>query len=210
MVWAIQKIKNNPGLKGEKAVVIEVKLEALESAFLNLDSRQGLNRLELFLESLESQGIQVNKSSFDEPSKLRCFLLSLLPDTIWLVQKNFKFKNRFDRSSLFNLSQKRGIIMDNFLLDKEKAMEIAKQLGLDVSFDNSVGGVKTTESETIQSFKDFFPELNYFKEITRYVTKREETLDELAKCIKVEVKVTRMPVISEISFSESSAFIVAA
>lgn len=101
MVWAIQKIKNNPGLKGEKAVVIEVKLEALESAFLNLDSRQGLNRLESFLERLESQGIQVNKSSFDEPSKLRCFLLSLLPDTIWLVQKNFKIKSRFDDSSLF-------------------------------------------------------------------------------------------------------------
>ncbi len=101
-IWAKNKVARHPKFKGETPCVIEVILESEEPKFLNLDTRKGLTILEEHLNFLKEQGIQIECSSLGNmPMKIRCFILSLLPDNIWMVQRTFDTQSRFDRNDMF-------------------------------------------------------------------------------------------------------------
>jgi hypothetical protein len=100
--WAKNKVTRQTKFKGETPCVIEVILETEESKFLNLDSRKGLTILEKHLKSLKDQGVEIECSSFENmPPKIRCFILSLLPDDIWMIQRTFESPSRFDTNEMF-------------------------------------------------------------------------------------------------------------
>ena len=103
-VWASVKVKNDPKFKGENPSVIEVFLESKNTNFLNLDTRAGLLRLYSYLQLFNDEGLLITANSdiADLPAKLRCYLLSLLPDEIWMIQRTFKVERSiFDYSELF-------------------------------------------------------------------------------------------------------------
>lgn len=103
-VWAKKKVEKNRRFSGQLPRVIEVFLEAKESNFLNLDTRTGLIRLLVFFDQLKKQGLTIEGNEDIErlPAKIRSFLLSLLPETIWMIQRTFKVeKSIFDGSKLF-------------------------------------------------------------------------------------------------------------
>lgn len=96
-LWAKNKVKNHETYKGQKPYVVEVYIKVSDSRFLNLDSRVGLTRLESFLENLENQGLLVLTGEDENtPDKVRCFILSLLPEFIWVIQRTFDVKSKFD------------------------------------------------------------------------------------------------------------------
>ncbi|MGD6968745.1 hypothetical protein ACQCVP_20205 [Rossellomorea vietnamensis] len=96
--WARSKVKNHETFKGQRPYVIEVYIQVKESNFLNLDSRKGLESLESYLDMFEQEGLQVNIDDEQKDSnKVRCYLLSLLPDSIWVIQRTFDVKSRFDK-----------------------------------------------------------------------------------------------------------------
>jgi hypothetical protein len=101
--WAKNKVKRHNKFRGETPCVIEVLLEVNELNFLNLDTRRGLDYLKDFLSFLKTKGVKIEPTSYDNiPEKIRCFLLSLLPEEIWLIQKTFhNIPSRFDEEELF-------------------------------------------------------------------------------------------------------------
>ncbi|WP_404427265.1 hypothetical protein LG296_01475 [Ureibacillus chungkukjangi] len=105
--WAISKVTNSSDYKGETPYVIEVILEAIEENVLNLDSRKGLNYLDSHIKKLRSEGIVIEYNENDEKSsaKVRCFLLSLVSDEIWMIQRSFPVKSIFDKKELFSQMQ---------------------------------------------------------------------------------------------------------
>lgn len=51
-------------------------------------------------QEFEIQGLLVIDNKQD-PEKIRCFVLSLLPDSIWMIQRTFNVdKSKFDKSEL--------------------------------------------------------------------------------------------------------------
>jgi hypothetical protein len=71
--------------------------------------------------------------------------------------------------------------MKDFNLDRQKALELATELGLEVSFDSEKPGVYILNNgdETFYKFQDFFPEIfNYTLDV--YVTKETNNLEELS------------------------------
>lgn len=104
LLWAEYKIKNCPEFKGDNPCVIEVFLVSRDSSFLNLDTRIGLLRLASFFQQYKEQGLLVIADANVEelPAKLRCYLLSLLPEEIWMIQRTFKVERSiFDQSEIF-------------------------------------------------------------------------------------------------------------
>jgi hypothetical protein len=69
---------------------------------LNLDTRSGMSSLAFFIEKLEKEGLII-KIRHDNSSqeKTRCYIMSLLPDSIWIIQRTFEVKSMFDRSKYF-------------------------------------------------------------------------------------------------------------
>jgi hypothetical protein len=98
-LWAKYKIKKYPC---ERPSVIEVTIRTREANFLNLDTRSGMSSLAFFIEKLEKEGLII-KIRHDNSSqeKTRCYIMSLLPDSIWIIQRTFEVKSMFDRSKYF-------------------------------------------------------------------------------------------------------------
>lgn len=103
IIWAKNKVRNHTKFRGETPFVIEVILESNESNFLNLDARRGLDFLKEFLNLLKAEGMKIEASSFENiPAKIRCFILSLLPPDIWMIQRTFhNLPSYFDKDELF-------------------------------------------------------------------------------------------------------------
>lgn len=103
IIWAKNKVKNHVKFRGETPFVIEVILESNESNFLNLDTRKGLDLLKNFLNFLKEEGMIIETSSFENiHAKIRCFILSLLPPDVWMIQRTFHdIPSRFDHDELF-------------------------------------------------------------------------------------------------------------
>ncbi|HDR8159480.1 TPA: hypothetical protein QC072_002307 [Bacillus cereus] len=92
-----------------------------------------------------------------------------------------------------------------FSLDKKKAAELAKQLGLKVSFGSEESGIKIkkNEVEELFDFNDFFPELE--DDFNSFVTKDQGVLKDVQNKILVHsVKVTE----SKVSLPKNSKRIV--
>ena len=88
-----------------------------------------------------------------------------------------------------------------FSLDKKKAAELAKQLGLKLNFESEESGIKIkkNEVEEIFDFDDFFPELD--ADFNNFVTKDQGVLKDVQNKILVHsVKVTE----SKVSFPKNS------
>lgn len=104
--WALSKVENFRPFRGEKPYLIEVNLNSNEENFLNLDTRRGLNYLLDHIKSLKSEGMEIE---YDEDKlvsgvKVRCFVLSLVPDDIWMIQRTFRVKSKlFDRNKLISI-----------------------------------------------------------------------------------------------------------
>lgn len=97
--WAKNKVRNHGSYRGQKPFVVEVNIKVNESNFLNLDTRKGLEDLDLFLEEFERQGLSITTTDETKPEKVRCYLLSLLPDSLWVIQRTFDVKSkRFDEN----------------------------------------------------------------------------------------------------------------
>jgi hypothetical protein len=79
--------------------------------------------------------------------------------------------------------------MKDFNLDSQKALELATELGLEVSFDSEKPGVYILNNgdETFYKFQDFFPEIfNYTLDV--YVTKETNNLEELSEKISRPIR----------------------
>ena len=104
LMWAKIKVERNPQFSGEKPRVVEVFLESNESNFLNLDTRGGLINLGVYLNEMKKQGLRIEADANIEeiPARIRCYILSILPDTVWMIQRTFKVERSiFDKSELF-------------------------------------------------------------------------------------------------------------
>lgn len=103
-IWAETKIKNC--LYEEKPSVVEVIMRIIESNFLNLDTRNGMEYLASFIEKLEKklekEGLEIkpcNDSRSQE--KIRCYIMSFLPDSIWVIQRTFEINSKYDSAGYF-------------------------------------------------------------------------------------------------------------
>lgn len=95
--WARSKVRNHVDFRGQRPYVIEVGIKVNESNFLNLDSRIGLDQLDSFLDVLENEGLSITwDDKTNTPEKIRCYILSLLPDSIWVIQRTFDINSRYD------------------------------------------------------------------------------------------------------------------
>ncbi|HDR7750669.1 hypothetical protein ACQVQT_16130 [Bacillus paranthracis] len=89
-MWAKNKVKKHHKYRNQKPTVIETRVSIEESKFLNLDTRDGMEELNEFIEYLKSEKTFVEAEwSDDLPAKIRCFVLSLLPEDIWMIQRTF-------------------------------------------------------------------------------------------------------------------------
>ncbi|MGI5822481.1 MAG: hypothetical protein ACOX6Z_00865 [Dethiobacteria bacterium] len=106
--WAKYKIKNL-FLRGQKPAVVETIIKVGDLNFLNLDSREGLITLSNFIDSLKLQGICIEydstgKNIRDIKAKIRCFIMSMLPPDIWVIQRTFHVPSFFDNTVLSNMN----------------------------------------------------------------------------------------------------------
>lgn len=99
-LWASNKVKRCPEFNGQEPRVIEVLIETSECYFLNLDTRAGLDYLESFLNLFKKEKALIVPKDPIEIIKIRCYLLSLLPRDIWIIQRTFSVKSKFDESLL--------------------------------------------------------------------------------------------------------------
>jgi hypothetical protein len=105
-LWALYKVRNNLTFRRQKPTIIKVILQLDEVHFLNLDTRDGLHYLRNFLEYLKNQenlkidGIVSEEEDKTIADKVRSYVLSLLPDDIWLIQRTFVVDSVFDRDEL--------------------------------------------------------------------------------------------------------------
>lgn len=97
-IWASTKIANVPELNDETPCVIETKVDATSNNFLNLDSRSGMKRFERYLSDLKQNGFGIRSEEFLEKTqaKIRCYLMSLLPQDIWIIQRTFRVNSKYD------------------------------------------------------------------------------------------------------------------
>lgn len=83
--------------------------------------------------------------------------------------------------------------MEKFTLDKEKAKLLARELGLEVSFDSVKSGVliKKEDAEMLLDFDHFFPEISLIDqdktEPSKLVTKDEGTIDIVVSHAKLPI-----------------------
>ncbi|TMN21927.1 hypothetical protein [Lentibacillus cibarius] len=85
MSWAMNQTK-----QGDTATVLFTKIVVNSSSFLNLNSRSGIFTLKKLINKLGSE-YSIESYSDDQVgnTKLRCFIMDLLPDNIKAIQKNF-------------------------------------------------------------------------------------------------------------------------
>ncbi|MEC1718770.1 hypothetical protein [Schinkia azotoformans] len=89
----------------------------------------------------------------------------------------------------------------NFKVDKQKALELAKELGLDVSFGSKNPGVIMGSGEH-KDFNDFFPEINYEFNQAKFITKDSGELSNLSKNITIKSSDKKTQMISVISIDK--------
>ncbi|MEC1718769.1 hypothetical protein, partial [Schinkia azotoformans] len=99
--WATNKVNNHENFKGQKPYVIEVYINVKDKNFLNLDTRGGLEQLDDYLDVLKKEGMLISQSEKNTPDNIRCYLLSLLPDSIWVIQRTFYVQSRYDNKRMF-------------------------------------------------------------------------------------------------------------
>lgn len=110
--------------------------------------------------------------------------------------------------------------MRNFELNREKAIELARQLGLGVTFDLSLPDIVINSGETQQTYRfiEFFPEMNNLDENAIhgykhvYITKEESHLKDLASNLKPTIPKASKIVVNNLSseYTKSSHLIGAA
>jgi len=108
LCWAKTKVKRYQPFAGQEPCILEVTIKLNDINFLNLDTRRGLQYLKDFIDYLQKEEkAKLSLSDDDVPAaKIRSYILSLLPDNIWVVQRTFTVdSNNFDKSKLL-------IIMD--------------------------------------------------------------------------------------------------
>lgn len=99
--WAYYKVKKHKKFVGEQPYVVEVTINIKEQNFLNLDSRGGLEQLDQFLKRLNEENLCIFQSENNTPEIIRCFILSLLPEEIWVIQRTFHVYSKYDKEELF-------------------------------------------------------------------------------------------------------------
>ncbi|MGD6968744.1 hypothetical protein ACQCVP_20200 [Rossellomorea vietnamensis] len=74
-----------------------------------------------------------------------------------------------------------------FQVDKQKALDLAKEMGLNISFDIKNPGViiNSKGSKQQKQFKDFFPELNGEYNHEKFVTKDSGDLPSVSSSINI-------------------------
>ena len=110
--------------------------------------------------------------------------------------------------------------MENMVIDRAKAIEIAKELGLKVSFDSHSTGVviKSDDKEHTFDFVAFFPEMSLlvtdtFVNVEKFVTKEEGFIEGISSNLRptnVEIKEVKIIEVDSSTFSKSSHLIGAA
>lgn len=86
----------------------------------------------------------------------------------------------------------------DFKVDKQKALELAKELGLDVSFGSENPGVIMDSGEH-KDFNDFFPEINYEFNQAKFVTKDSGELSNLSESMIIKSIGKRTQMIAVVS-----------
>ncbi len=101
LLWANYKIKNTKKLEKQDSSVVEVILKVEDNKYLNLDTRRGLATLEKHITEMDKE-VRVIFNSMDHANVegLRAYLLSLLPDDIWVIQRSFLVKSVFDKKNI--------------------------------------------------------------------------------------------------------------
>ena len=104
LLWAVNKIKKVPELNHETPCVVEAVINVNPRNFLNLDSRSGLERFKWYLEVLRANGmgIRIENSLEKSQAQIRCYLMSLLPKDVWVVQRTFPVQSKFDNIKEFS------------------------------------------------------------------------------------------------------------
>lgn len=79
--------------------------------------------------------------------------------------------------------------MDDIYLDKQKALDLAKELGLEVSFGSDKPGVYISNNgtEEFYRFQNFFSELFNF-DLDFHITKETYNLESLSKKIEKPIR----------------------
>ncbi|HDR8522393.1 TPA: hypothetical protein QC471_004336 [Bacillus toyonensis] len=101
--WAKNKVKNHGKYLNQKPAVIEAQVSITESSFLNLDTAGGMEEFKEFIECLKAEKVFIEAEwSDDLPAKIRCYVLSLLPEEIWVIQRTFKVeRSKYNHSVAF-------------------------------------------------------------------------------------------------------------
>lgn len=103
MIWATYKVKNTPELVAEQATVIQAVIKVSRDEFLNLDSRDDLEKFELFVkQSMEEvknkYGLRIEE---ENPHVLRCAFCDQLPESYKVIQMTFSVDSfRFDSNKM--------------------------------------------------------------------------------------------------------------
>lgn len=80
----------------------------------------------------------------------------------------------------------------DFQIDKQKALELAKEIGLEIFFDDKKSGV-IMETGEHKDFVEFFPELNYLYNQENFITKDSGELFNLSKNIFIKLGQRKVP-----------------
>lgn len=74
-----------------------------------------------------------------------------------------------------------------FKIDKQKALDLAQEMGLNVTFNAEVPGVTCESASRIEhkKFEDFFPELENGIDSKLFVTKESSDLPSVSKSISI-------------------------
>ncbi|TRY24370.1 hypothetical protein FOI68_17105 [Brevibacillus sp. LEMMJ03] len=102
-LWAISKIKETPGLTHETPYVLIAKIEVPDENFLDLDSREGLNKLNTLTRKYRG-GFKLKGNTPREktPAQIRHIVMTWLPESIWVIQRTFPVPSVYDKFLLFN------------------------------------------------------------------------------------------------------------
>ncbi len=109
-VWAVTKIRQKQ-LIGEEPFVVGVKIDVTNENFLNLDSRTGFEKFRQHLQRLKNSGMKIKIPKGDDDielmaAKVRCLIMSLIPEDIWVIQRTFKVpRSYFNRINEFKIMQ---------------------------------------------------------------------------------------------------------
>lgn len=88
--------------------------------------------------------------------------------------------------------------MMNFKVDKQKALDLAKEMGLNISFDSKNPGVimNSEGNKEQKQFRDFFPELNGEFNHEKFVTKDSGNLPSVSSSINIATSSKKVQIIT--------------